>query len=178
MVGSAAREGREHGLAPFRAPPRPRLALRTAVGGLRYTARNAALNRRMLANPAASAIADIGIMVSSTSLFARCTRRVVATAVGEAPACRTNSRRRCRDVIPSVSARSSTVLPSSRNPRSMSRRARVIVAAAPCHAGVPGAVSGRHRKQGRKPAPSAAAAVGKKTTLRDLAGFTGQVGRQ
>jgi len=70
------------------------------------------------------------------------------------------------------------VLPSSRNPRSMSRSARETVAAAPCHAGVPGAVSGRHRKQGRKPARSAAAAVGKKTTLRDLAGFTGQVGRQ
>ncbi len=58
------------------------------------------------------------------------------------------------------------------------RNARETVAAAPCHAGVPGAVSGRHRKQGRKPARSAAAAVGKKTTLRDLAGFTGQVGRQ
>ena len=37
---------------------------------------------------------------------------------------------------------------------------------------------GIYRKQGRKPARSAAAAVGKKTTLRDLAGFTGQVGRQ
>ena len=45
----------------------------------------------MLANPAANAIAAIGIGVSSTSAFARCTRRVVATAVGEAPACRTNS---------------------------------------------------------------------------------------
>jgi hypothetical protein len=69
-------------------------------------------------------------------------------------------------------------LPSSRNPPSMSRMARETVAAAPRHAGVPGAVSGRHRKQGRNPARSAAAAVGKKTTLRDWAGFTGQVGRQ
>jgi hypothetical protein len=60
----------------------------------------------------------------------------------------------------------------------MSRIARETVAAAPRHAGVPGAVSGRHRKQGRNPARSAAAAVGKKTTLRDLAGFTGQMGRQ
>jgi hypothetical protein len=32
-----------------------------AVGGLRYTARNAALKRRMLANPEANAMADIGI---------------------------------------------------------------------------------------------------------------------
>ena len=32
---------------------------------------NAALNRRTLANPAANAIEDIGIMVSSTSRFAR-----------------------------------------------------------------------------------------------------------
>ena len=74
--------------------PRGRLARRTLVGALRYTARKAALNRRMLPKPAANAIADIGIAVSSTSVFARCTRRVVATAVGEAPACRTNSRRR------------------------------------------------------------------------------------
>src|SRR2546427_316883 len=77
-----------------------------------------------------------------------------------------------------VSARPSTVAASSRNPRSMSRSARETLAAAPCHAGVPGAVSGRQRRQGRKPARSAAAAVGKKTTLRDRAGFTGQVGRQ
>jgi hypothetical protein len=132
----------------------------------------------MLPNPAEKAMAEIGIIVSSTSRFARCTRRVVATAVGDAPACRRKSRRRCRLVIPSVSARSSTRLPSSRNPRSMSRSARVTVVAAPRHAGVPGAASGRHRKQGRKPARSAAAAVGKNTTLRDFAGFTGQVGRQ
>jgi len=46
---------------------RRRLARRTAVGGLRYTARNAALNRRMLANPAAKAMADIGSAVPSTS---------------------------------------------------------------------------------------------------------------
>jgi hypothetical protein len=65
---------------------RRRLALRTSDGGLRYTARNGALNRRILANPAAKAIADIGSEVSSTSAFARWTRRVVAMAVDEAPA--------------------------------------------------------------------------------------------
>jgi hypothetical protein len=40
----------------------------------------------MLANPDAKAIADMDICVPSTRAFARCTRRVVATAVGEAPA--------------------------------------------------------------------------------------------
>ena len=132
----------------------------------------------MLANPEANAIADIDIAVESTRAFARCTRRVVATAVGEAPAWRRNNRRRCRAVMPSVSARSSTLASPSRNPRSMRRSARDTVAAAPRHAGVPGAVSGRHRRHGRNPARSAAAAVGKNTTFLDLAGFTGHVGRQ
>ena len=36
----------------------------------------------MLANPAAKAMADMGRAVSSTSAFARCTRRVIATAFG------------------------------------------------------------------------------------------------
>jgi hypothetical protein len=157
---------------------RPDLDRRIAVGGLRYTVRNAALKRRMLENPAAKATAAIGIAVSWMRPFARCTLRDVATANGEAPAWDKNSRRRCLAVIPSVFARSSTVLPSSRKPRSMRRSARETVAPAPCHAGVPGTVSGRHRRQGRKPARSAAAAVGKKTTFRDLAGFTGQMGRQ
>jgi len=48
----------------------------------------------MLVKPAANATADIGSAVSSMSVLARCTRRVVATAVGEAPAWRRNSRRR------------------------------------------------------------------------------------
>ena len=48
----------------------------------------------MLANPDANAIADIDIAVASTRAFARCTRRVVATAVGDAPAWRRNNRRR------------------------------------------------------------------------------------
>jgi hypothetical protein len=61
----------------------------------------------MLANLAANATADIGIAVWSIRAFARCTRRVVA--------------------------RSSTVLPSSRKPRSMGRSARETVAAAPYH---------------------------------------------
>ncbi len=56
----------------FYAVRRARLLVRrTADGGRRYTARNAALNRRMLAKPAANAIAEIGIAVSSKSVLAR-----------------------------------------------------------------------------------------------------------
>jgi hypothetical protein len=44
------------------------------------------LKRRTLVNPAAKATAAIGIAVPSTRALARCTRRVVATANGEAPA--------------------------------------------------------------------------------------------
>ena len=132
----------------------------------------------MLANPEANAIADIDNAVVSTSAFARRTRCVVTTAVGEAPAWRRNNRRRWRDVIPSVSARSLTPASPSRNPRSINRSARETVAAAPRQAGVPGAASGRHRRHGRNPARSAAAAVGKKTTFFDFAGLTGHVGRQ
>jgi len=43
----------------------------------------------------------------------------------------------------------------------MSRKARETVVEVPSHAGVPGELSGRQRKQGRKPAAAAAAAVGK-----------------
>src|SRR5207249_10364035 len=89
----------------------------------------------MLRKPAANAIAAIGSDVSSTIRFARCTRRVAATAEGGAPACSAKSRLRWRLVIPSVSARSPTVLPSSRKPPSISLNARVTVAAAPRHAG-------------------------------------------
>jgi hypothetical protein len=48
-------------------------------------------------------------------------------------------------VMPSASARSPTVLPSSRPPGSMSLSARDTVAVAPRQAGVRGAVSGRQR---------------------------------
>src|SRR5213594_4874691 len=95
----------------------------------------------MLAKPAANAIADIGIAVSSTRAFARCTRRVVATAVGGAPAWRKNSRRTWRAVIPSLSARSSTRRPSSRNPRSMSLRAAETAPGTPAWQGAAATVS-------------------------------------
>jgi hypothetical protein len=58
--------------------------------------------------------------------------------------------------MPSRSASSATEA-SSRNPSSISRLARATVVAVPFHAGLPGAVSGRQRRQGRKSARSAAA---------------------
>jgi hypothetical protein len=84
---------------------------------------------------------------------------VSATCVGVAPACLAKSRDKCRQAIPSEAASSSTLL-ESKNPSSMRRMARPTVVSVPCHAGLPGAVSGRQRKQGLKPARSAAAAVG------------------
>jgi hypothetical protein len=41
------------------------------LGGRRYAARNAALKRRMLAKPAANAIADTGNVVAASSVLAR-----------------------------------------------------------------------------------------------------------
>src|SRR2546427_495594 len=87
----------------------------------------------MLANPAANAIADIGIAVPSTRAFARCTRRVVATAVGEAPAWRSNNRRRCRAVEPRVAgdarAMAGTPVESGAGPHDSASLAREPVVA-------------------------------------------------
>ena len=45
-------------------------------------------------------------------------------------------------------------------------------------AGLPGAASGRQRRQGRKPCAIAASALGKKRTLARLGVMAGQIGRQ
>jgi hypothetical protein len=60
----------------------------------------------------------------------------------------------------------------------MSRKARATVVEVPAQGGVPGAVSGRQRKQGRKPAACAAAAQGKKRQLARRGARAGQTGRQ
>ena len=80
-----------------------------------------------------------------------------------------------RAPTPRRSARRSTEAPSpSRAPSStISRSALSTVALLPIHAPQNGAVSGRHRRQGRKPAASADAADGKNETLADRAGRTG-----
>jgi len=60
----------------------------------------------------------------------------------------------------------------------MSRSARDTVADVPSHAGVPGAASGRQRRQGRKPAAWAAAAQGTKMQFSRFGVGAGQIGRQ
>lgn len=60
----------------------------------------------------------------------------------------------------------------------MSRSARDTLATVPSQAGVPGAVSGRQRKQGRKPAASAAAAAGKKRQFSRFGVGAGHTGLQ
>ena len=60
--------------------------------------------------------------------------------------------------MPTRAARASTGASSSA-PSWMSASARRTTAEAPSQAGVPGAVSGRQRRHGRKPASAAAAAL-------------------
>jgi hypothetical protein len=60
----------------------------------------------------------------------------------------------------------------------MSRKARLTTLELPIQAGVPGAVSGRQRRHGRKPAASAAAAQANQRKCFGLAAGTGQTGRQ
>ncbi len=125
-----------------------------------YTLRIAALKRRTQPKPDASATSLIGNFVSSMSFFAKCRRRVCATALGVAPRWCTNRRRKWREPTPKRSARPSTP-PSSRPLSAINRRARDTVLGVPSQAGVPGEHSGRQRRQGRNPASAAAAALGK-----------------
>ncbi len=54
----------------------------------------------------------------------------------------------------------------------------MTVAEVPCQAGVPGEVSGRQRRQGRKPAASAAAAQAKNAQFSGRGVRAGHTGRQ
>jgi hypothetical protein len=56
--------------------------------------------------------------------------------------------------------------------------ARETTADVPAHAGVPGDAEDRHRRQGRNPAVSAAAAEANQTILLGLANGAGQMERQ
>ena len=130
-----------------------------------------------------SALRDDLTAVRETGTLYKLTTNMVysmgfaATSLGVAPVWRRNSRSRWRGPMPSRSARSLTDARSSK-PSLISRMARPTVERVPLQAGLPGAVSGRQRRQGRKPARSAAAADGKNTTFSDRAGRTGQIGRQ
>jgi hypothetical protein len=67
---------------------------------------------------------------------------------------------------------------SSSAPCSIRLKAHDTVFDVPRQAPRSGAVSGRQRRQGRKPASCAAAAVGKKMTFFDSGVRAGQIGRQ
>jgi hypothetical protein len=159
---------------------RVRFGRRISPGDLRYTSANTVLKRRRLLNPARMATSVIGKSVSSSSRLARCTRAVFATCTGLAPKCRANSLVRWRAPTPTRLANISTEAfsPSSAPSRRISRVARSTVVRLPFHAAQNGAVSGRHLKHGRKPAASAAIALGKNRTFSARAGRTGQTGRQ
>jgi hypothetical protein len=119
----------------------------------------------------------IGKLVSSINFFAKCSRRVRATALGVAPKCFRNNLRKCRAPIPNRPANCST--PPSSSPLSpISRSARDTVFEVPIQAGVPGEHSGLHRRHGRNPASAAAAAVAKYRTFFSFAVGAGQVGLQ
>ena len=102
------------------------LARRNSRGGRSYSAWNVALNRRTLPKPDTSATSASGICVSTISCFAKSTRRVCATAIGDAPRCCLNSRRTWRSPTPNRSASASTASPSSA-PSPMSASARDTV---------------------------------------------------
>ncbi len=97
--------------------PTPRAERRPSACGARWAARrksawNASLKRRTLPKPEASAISAIGRRVSWMSCLAKSTRRVWATATGEAPRCCWKRRRSCRPPTPSRSASASTLASS------------------------------------------------------------------
>jgi hypothetical protein len=121
------------------------------LGGRPKSCWKVSLNRRILPKPAASATSAIGSLVSWINCLASSTRRVCATAIGDAPEMRRKSRRSCRSPTPTRSASVSTSAPSSPS-FSISHRARDTVFDVPRHTPRSGAVSGRHRRHGRKPA--------------------------
>jgi hypothetical protein len=148
-------------------------------GGRPNNLAKVSLKRRTLPKPADSATSVIGSWVSWISCLANSTRRVCATAMGEAPRCWLNRRRSWRPPIPSFSAKASTPASlSSSAPSAISLSARDTVLDEPRQKASSGAISGRQRRQGRKPASWAAAAEAKKRQFSNLGVRAGQIGRQ
>ena len=124
---------------------------RSADGGDPNSRRMTSLNCRMLEKPAANAISASGSSVCSMSSRAVCARRLTASCSGPAPTSATSVRCRCRSLTCSVRA-SATTPPSSTAPSAMSRSARPARSPLWSQCRDPGAESGRHRLQARKPA--------------------------
>lgn len=133
--------------------------VRRALGVAAYTVRIVSLNWRTLANPEANAISVTGSPVVCNSTRAVCARWARARATGPAPSSAVSCRCTCRALYPSRTASPAT--PSrSTTPSPISRTARPTTSARTFHSAEPGTASGRQRRQARKPAPCAAAAVG------------------
>ncbi len=111
------------------------------------------------------------------SCLAKCSRHALATATGEEPRCAWKSRFKWRGLTPRRSARPETFSACSA-PSVIRRRALPTVVDVPFQAGVPGAVSGRQRRHGRKPAATASPAVRKYRTFSRRAVGDGQIGLQ
>ncbi len=140
---------------------------RKSRGGAWLASAKAELKRRRLWKPEASATSVIGSAVSVSSCLANNRRWVAWTAIGGAPRCLTNRRRSCRAPTSSRAARSSRDC-SARKPSWISFSPRPT-RCSPCSQIVlPGASSGRQRRQGRKPKASAAAALGVVLHILDL----------
>ena len=131
--------------------------------------RKVSLKRRTLPKPAASATSAIGRRVSWISCLANSTRRVWATATGEAPRCCWNRRRSWRSPTPSRSASASTSPPRRRARRRRSGPGRGdTVLEVPRQAARSGAISGRQRRQGRKPASCGGGGRGEEAAVLEL----------
>ena len=93
------------------------------IGAMPQASWNAALNRRTLRKPAASATCVTGNDVSVSSCFASNNRRVACTASGVAPACARKSRRSCR-LLSETRAASLSMDSSCNAPSAINSRAR------------------------------------------------------
>jgi hypothetical protein len=143
----------------------------------------AELKRRTLAKPLTSATSVIGSRVSASSCLALSSRRVCRYCSGDTPSCASKMRRRWRSLMPSRRASRSTdggSAPQASGSSSSRAACWASTALASCvdQRKACGASSGRQRRQGRKPAPSACAAWAKKRQFSRRGTRTLQTGRQ
>ncbi len=151
---------------------------RTSLGVAPNASFTESLNCRIDPYPAANAMSDTGSAVASSSRRAVWARRLRASVSGPTPNSATSVRCRCRSLTASVPARAATPSSWSQAPSAISRRARPARSARTFQSGEPGTLSGRHRRQVRNPAASAAAATRKKRTFSGFGVRAGQIGRQ
>ena len=163
LSSAAPSNGSRSGSRRLSAPsgvPRAGSRPRRSPAGLRAkTRRTVASNERRLEKPAAKATSVTGSDVDASSTRAVWARRDRASTCGPAPTRSTRTRCSRRSLKPSRAASPRTPSRSTR-PSPIRRIARATASERPSQAGDPGTASGRQRRQARKPASCAAAAVG------------------